>query len=119
MLDRIADDLKAAGPAPEKPSYGELLKAQSAIATRYLKGLRYNDGSTGFERFEKWLKTKYHGLTLHHERDPIGYPLPKFEEWRDRTVAAQIELSREDAQRRLKRMPSLEPSEPTTDPTYE
>lgn len=99
LHDEIERELREAGPPPSHPSYEDvrkdLLAAQSAVMTRFLKGTKFKDGTTLFDRFEQHAKSEF---KKHQRRttDGLGtYRGPSFEKWKERTVAAQSRLIRD------------------------
>lgn len=65
----------------------EFLGPQSAQLTAFAKSRKRPDGSTMLDDFEDWARKKHTRLT--RQSQPVG----KYEDWRDRTAAAQKKLT--------------------------
>lgn len=98
QYDEIEVALEGVGPAPQPPTYEEMradiLGAQSAVMTRFLKGMKLRDGMTLFDRFEQHAEIEFKKHQQLHS-DALGtYRGQSFEKWKERTVSVQAKLTR-------------------------
>ena len=89
--------LQQAGPAPQPPSCddlrNELLASQSSVMTQFLRSRRRADGRTLFDEFETYAKAEF--AKQQRNADPLAPSAgARFENWRERTIAAQRKLDR-------------------------
>lgn len=111
---QIEEELQTAGPAPTPPTFDEIRKeilgAQSSLAMKYLRTIRYKDDSTGADRFDKFARHEYNQYLANNQRQYGTATGQNFEAWLSQTVATQERLLRERAIRIRQ-----EPSPSTTD----
>lgn len=93
LREAVERDLAEAGPPPQSPGYDDMradfLREQPAQMTRFLKKIPLKDGRTMFDKFEDSARAEHARLQRR------GDPVPSYEMWRDRTVAAQSRHKRE------------------------
>lgn len=98
QYDEIERTLEEVGPAQQQPTYEEMrvdiLGAQSSLMVTFLRNSRLKDGTTMLDRFEQHAEIEFKKHQRFHSGALGTYRGESFKKWKERTVAAQAEITR-------------------------